>query len=793
MFESERLMREEEERLRRSEARRRNRAGAAAGKKKGKQQSQRPEPELTDEEEQHAREEFSRAQQAEAKARYEEERAREEEEARIAKERREQLKIKQHLRSRAFAAARDGQLELLKKLISEDVIPAGSEYIDKTLQSGKRALDETMLHIAARRNDEAMAKFLLDGGASTEHADWEGYTPIQVAVINSANDVATLLLDEYHCRLESKDKNGNTLLALAAQHGQVEMFDMLLGRGARVSTHDARGRTIRYKVNDASNNDLKQPEMRERLREIRRRIDAITDTGKIRKAKESQRHHEKEETGRPGVVDEELKKQHERLAAKIRKQNDDSMLMDLVKEMNPSSPTTNGPSRKGSAKKNRRKSSVDPTSSTRTAAAAGNPAGLGQSFDKPQQAAGQKEDKMPQLVPNSRRPADHGEDIDASLVEMIGMGFDAKRAASALSLTAGDLPRAVEYLLKGSSSHAARTSQTQKARGRTMLSTPQINSMLHGSYDPYSRNAAFWAQQGGLPQVRTPSPDPSNPPPLPRPDTSSLFPSEASTAKVADISTSTVFDVLADCSDEEAAKIAPRFKPVVTPTEQKKRSSTAERTTETISTKQSIPTVAPANRPSLPRRRSSRSRPKSAPQNKGAGAPVLPVPTSTVRPNQTTATPTTRKNVNYPRPDPIPFVYDAKDSIPRALPATAVGAAVRKASPSAKPRKAILTLTPAALTRLRTLTSGPTPQLLRIGTKKKGCSGQTYTLDYVSEPSRFDEIVEQDGVKVIVDSKALFSIIGSEMDYVEEKLKSEFVFRNPNVKETCGCGMSFMV
>ncbi|KAJ3056372.1 Iron-sulfur assembly protein 1 [Rhizophlyctis rosea] len=111
----------------------------------------------------------------------------------------------------------------------------------------------------------------------------------------------------------------------------------------------------------------------------------------------------------------------------------------------------------------------------------------------------------------------------------------------------------------------------------------------------------------------------------------------------------------------------------------------------------------------------------------------------------------------------------------------------------AKARKAILTLTPSALSRLKTLTSGPTPQLLRIGTKKKGCSGQTYTLDYVSQPSKFDEIVEQEGVKVVVDSKALFSIIGSEMDYVDEKLKSEFVFRNPNIKETCGCGMSFMV
>lgn len=82
--------------------------------------------------------------------------------------------------------------------------------------------------------------------------------------------------------------------------------------------------------------------------------------------------------------------------------------------------------------------------------------------------------------------------------------------------------------------------------------------------------------------------------------------------------------------------------------------------------------------------------------------------------------------------------------------------------------------------------------LLKISIKKKGCSGQAYSLEYVKQPSKFDELVEQDGVKVLVDSKALFSLIGSEMDYVEDKLSSQFVFHNPNVKEMCGCGQSFM-
>lgn len=106
----------------------------------------------------------------------------------------------------------------------------------------------------------------------------------------------------------------------------------------------------------------------------------------------------------------------------------------------------------------------------------------------------------------------------------------------------------------------------------------------------------------------------------------------------------------------------------------------------------------------------------------------------------------------------------------------------------------ILTQTPRAVERLRTMLSDPSrPQYLKVGTKKKGCSGLSYSLEYVSSPGRFDEVIEQDGVKVVVDSRALFSLIGSEMDFVDDVLHSEFVFNNPNVKEMCGCGESFMV
>ncbi|KAK0667094.1 hypothetical protein QBC41DRAFT_324602 [Cercophora samala] len=109
------------------------------------------------------------------------------------------------------------------------------------------------------------------------------------------------------------------------------------------------------------------------------------------------------------------------------------------------------------------------------------------------------------------------------------------------------------------------------------------------------------------------------------------------------------------------------------------------------------------------------------------------------------------------------------------------------------PRKAAMKLTPAAVDHLRALLDQPDPKLIKVGVRNRGCSGLAYHLEFVEKPGAFDETVEQDGVKVLIDSKALFSIIGSEMDWIEDKLSQRFVFRNPNIKEQCGCGESFMV
>lgn len=108
--------------------------------------------------------------------------------------------------------------------------------------------------------------------------------------------------------------------------------------------------------------------------------------------------------------------------------------------------------------------------------------------------------------------------------------------------------------------------------------------------------------------------------------------------------------------------------------------------------------------------------------------------------------------------------------------------------------KQAITLTNSAIIRVKYLLSqNKDPNIigLKLSTKQRGCNGTTITMDYAKTKQKLDIHEKHDNVNIFIDSKALFSIIGTEMDYIEDELKSEFIFNNPNAKSICGCGESF--
>jgi iron-sulfur cluster assembly protein len=106
------------------------------------------------------------------------------------------------------------------------------------------------------------------------------------------------------------------------------------------------------------------------------------------------------------------------------------------------------------------------------------------------------------------------------------------------------------------------------------------------------------------------------------------------------------------------------------------------------------------------------------------------------------------------------------------------------------PGKAAVTLTPAAVRQVSRIMARDGVSGLRIGVKKGGCAGMEYTMDYVAEANPLDEVVEQDGARVLVAPMAQMFLIGTVIDYETSLLESKFTFRNPNVAEACGCGES---
>ncbi len=110
-------------------------------------------------------------------------------------------------------------------------------------------------------------------------------------------------------------------------------------------------------------------------------------------------------------------------------------------------------------------------------------------------------------------------------------------------------------------------------------------------------------------------------------------------------------------------------------------------------------------------------------------------------------------------------------------------------------RPKAVSLTEAAATRLKAIMESSDRKIvgLRVGVKNSGCAGMGYTMEYASSIEPHDEIIEDKGVKILIDPKAIMFLLGTRMDYREEKLSSGFVFNNPNETSACGCGESVTI
>lgn len=113
----------------------------------------------------------------------------------------------------------------------------------------------------------------------------------------------------------------------------------------------------------------------------------------------------------------------------------------------------------------------------------------------------------------------------------------------------------------------------------------------------------------------------------------------------------------------------------------------------------------------------------------------------------------------------------------------------------ARPRFSAMTMTDAAAERARGLIAGASRPVigLRVGVKNGGCAGMSYTVEFAEAKQPFDEVVEEKGVTILIDSKALMFLLGTQLDFETTKLASTFTFKNPNQVSACGCGESVSI
>jgi iron-sulfur cluster assembly protein len=111
---------------------------------------------------------------------------------------------------------------------------------------------------------------------------------------------------------------------------------------------------------------------------------------------------------------------------------------------------------------------------------------------------------------------------------------------------------------------------------------------------------------------------------------------------------------------------------------------------------------------------------------------------------------------------------------------------------NSRPRPQVMRLSDAAANRIREIVANtPRPIVgVRVGVKNGGCAGMSYTMDYAERVEPNDEVIEDKGVRLLIDPKAVLFLLGTEMDYRVDKLSAQFVFNNPNQTSACGCGES---
>ena len=115
------------------------------------------------------------------------------------------------------------------------------------------------------------------------------------------------------------------------------------------------------------------------------------------------------------------------------------------------------------------------------------------------------------------------------------------------------------------------------------------------------------------------------------------------------------------------------------------------------------------------------------------------------------------------------------------------------AAPRARPK--VVSLTDAAADRIKEIMTNSDKDIigLRVGVENGGCAGMAYTMEYAEEKNPLDELVEDMGVAILIDPKAILFLFGTEMDFLVDKLSSGFVFNNPNQTSACGCGESVTI